>query len=192
MSEKPHFENLAELAQEPKELSPGEQYSEAKVEAAPAVEQPPEHQVESLHEAVKEAFEDVADLSEQVRTTVEEASAEPTAAAAPPSKYAKSLTAKRELGNVRKRLSTQERALSQIANRASAAQDVVAKSVTRPSGLLGGGIVAFLGSTSYLILAKHLGFEYNSFVFAFLFVVGFVVGLSMEAIARSLNRASRS
>ena len=61
-----------------------------------------------------------------------------------------------------------------------AASDALGKTVTRPSGLLGGGLVAFLGSGSYLYLAKHIGFQYNYFVSTVLFVIGFAIGLGLE------------
>jgi len=45
--------------------------------------------------------------------------------------------------------------------------------------LLGGGILALLGTSSYLYLAKHIGFTYNYSVFLILFFGGFILGLSL-------------
>jgi hypothetical protein len=61
-----------------------------------------------------------------------------------------------------------------------AVSEAVGKTVSRPSGLLGGGLVAFLGSGSYLYLAKHIGFQYNYFVSTVLFIIGFGIGLGLE------------
>jgi hypothetical protein len=90
------------------------------------------------------------------------------------------------------------RALSHIQNRESATEKVLsktihqpivrvvsegtAKTITRPSGLLGGGITAFVGSLAYYYFTKHIGIQYNYFVFALFFIGGFAIGLLLEAI----------
>jgi hypothetical protein len=68
-----------------------------------------------------------------------------------------------------------------------AVSEVAAKTISRPSGLLGGGIVAFLGSAGYLYFTKYIGLPYNYFIFTLLFLGGFVVGLSLELIVWSLT-----
>lgn len=55
-----------------------------------------------------------------------------------------------------------------------------AATVARPSGFLGGSIVAFLGSATTLYMAKHYGFRYNYFVLFVLFIAGYAVGATIE------------
>ncbi|MDB5175888.1 MAG: hypothetical protein JWM81_746 [Candidatus Saccharibacteria bacterium] len=62
----------------------------------------------------------------------------------------------------------------------STVSDAAGKTVSRPSGLAGGGLMALLGTSGYLYMAKHYGFSYNYFVFLALFVAGFGVGLVIE------------
>jgi hypothetical protein len=57
-----------------------------------------------------------------------------------------------------------------------------AKTVARPSGILGGSMVAFFGSVTFLYVARHYGFQYNYLVLFMLFAVGFVVGAFVEAL----------
>jgi uncharacterized membrane protein YraQ (UPF0718 family) len=55
-----------------------------------------------------------------------------------------------------------------------------AKSVGRPSGIIGGGLMALIGTSIYYYLSRHYGYSYNSFVFLLLMLVGFVLGWSIE------------
>jgi hypothetical protein len=94
----------------------------------------------------------------------------------------KSITLRRELQSIRRRLPAPQRALSKVIHQpvVRMVSEAAGKSVSRPSGLLGGGLVAFLGSSGYLYLARHDGFAYNYGVFLTLFVVGFFFGLILE------------
>jgi hypothetical protein len=65
------------------------------------------------------------------------------------------------------------------------------QTVARPSGLLGGGLCAFVGSLIYLYLAKHIGFTYNYLLFFVLFVGGFVLGVVLELLISVALRAKR-
>jgi hypothetical protein len=98
------------------------------------------------------------------------------------SRESRKLTAQRELHRLQRRLPAPQRVLSKVIHQpgVGAVSDAVGKTVSRPSGLLGGGLVAFLGSGSYLFLAKHVGFQYNYFVSTLLFVIGFGIGLGLE------------
>ena len=105
----------------------------------------------------------------------------------------KAITLRRELQQIRRKLPASQRALSQVIHQPAvrAISAAASNSVSRPSGLLGGGIVAFLGCTSYLYLAKHIGFSYNYFVFLLLFVAGFGVGLVLELAVWAVTRRHR-
>jgi hypothetical protein len=93
-----------------------------------------------------------------------------------------SITVNRELQTLRRKLPRPQRALSRLIHQPAVRiiSEIASKTVSRPSGLLGGSLVAFLGTTTYLYLAKHDGFTYNYLVFLALFVGGFVIGLGLE------------
>lgn len=104
----------------------------------------------------------------------------------------KKITLQRELTQIRRHLSKPEQTLSKIIHQpvVRAISEASGKTVSRPSGLLGGGIMAFIGSTGYLLLAKNLGFNrYNYGAFIILFVGGFALGLALELIVWSAMRS---
>jgi len=70
--------------------------------------------------------------------------------------------------------------------------EAASKTISRPSGLLGGGLMAFAGSLVYLYLAKHIGFRYNYLLFTLLFVGGFAVGLCLEVIIWLVSRQRKA
>lgn len=92
------------------------------------------------------------------------------------------ITLRRELKNIRRKLPAPQRALSKVIHQPviRATSEVAGKTVSRPSGLLGGGVVALTGTSLYLYLANHIGFTYNYGVFLVLFAAGFVLGLLIE------------
>ncbi|MDL2363420.1 MAG: hypothetical protein QFB86_03520 [Patescibacteria group bacterium] len=104
----------------------------------------------------------------------------------------KSITLRRELNGIQRKLPAPKRALSKVVHQpvVRVASEAVGSTVSRPSGLLGGSIVAFIGTSAYLYLAKHLGFEYNFVVFLLLFTGGYIIGLLIELIVH-LATASR-
>lgn len=65
-----------------------------------------------------------------------------------------------------------------------------AQTVARPSGLLGGGVGALLGTVTLLYYSKHYGFRYNYAFFFVTFAAGFLAGLLIEAIIRLVKRRS--
>lgn len=66
--------------------------------------------------------------------------------------------------------------------------NVGAQTVARPSGILGGGFLALIGSTLLLFMAKRYGFPYNRSVFFLLFLGGFVIGLILEGLLKVLRK----
>jgi hypothetical protein len=96
----------------------------------------------------------------------------------------KNITLNRELQHIRRRLPRPERALSKVIHQPviRAVSEGTSKTLTRPSGLLGGGIMAFIGTTAYVYFAKHIGVPYNYFFFTLFFIGGFLVGLVLEFI----------
>ncbi len=89
---------------------------------------------------------------------------------------------KRSLKTVRAKLPAPARAFSKIIHNETVdtISNVGAQTIARPSGVLGGGIVAFAGSLILLYVSKHYGFRYNYLVMIILFVAGFAAGSLIE------------
>ncbi len=106
-------------------------------------------------------------------------------------KAGKRLRLHKNLTQVQNRLKPTEKAFSKVIHQplVSRVSDSAAKNVTRPSGLLGGGIVAFIGSLTYLYLARHVGFTYNYLFFLIFFIGGFALGVLAEYGAYWLRRS---
>lgn len=94
----------------------------------------------------------------------------------------KAITLRRELNNIRRKLPATQKALSKVIHQpvVRAVSEVTGKTVSRPSGLLGGGLVALIGTSTYLFIANQSGIKYNYFVFLGLFIGGFILGLVLE------------
>jgi hypothetical protein len=105
----------------------------------------------------------------------------------------KSITLRRELKLIQRKLPAAQRTLSKVIHQpiVRAISEGTGKTLTRPSGLLGGGITAFIGSSAYLYLANHLGFAYNYGVFLVLFAGGFVLGVLLETAVHLATASKR-
>lgn len=119
--------------------------------------------------------------------------AETAAASIAPIRESRTVVTKRQLAQVQRKLPARDRQLSKLIHQpvVRLVSESAAATVTRPSGLLGGGLVAFLGSTGYLVFTKHIGLSYNYFVFILLFVGGFALGLVLELIIWTLMASRR-
>lgn len=102
----------------------------------------------------------------------------------------KDMAYKRTLKRTRSRLPAPLRPLSKFIHQPAveAISEFGAKTIARPSGVLAGGITAFLGSSLVLWVSRHYGYEYNFLLFALLFIGGFFVGLILELLIRLLRR----
>jgi hypothetical protein len=101
------------------------------------------------------------------------------------------ISLRRELQHVQRALPPAQRLLSKVVHQpvVRVVSETAGASVGRPSGLLGGGLFALLGTSFYLYYAKQIGFTYNYFVFFLLFLVGFALGIAFEFVARMLARS---
>jgi hypothetical protein len=79
----------------------------------------------------------------------------------------KEIAYQRLLTRARRHLPTYSRAMSKIIHQPAvdAVSEAVGKTVGRPSGIIGGGLMALIGTSIYYYLARHYGYSYNSFVF---------------------------
>lgn len=94
------------------------------------------------------------------------------------------------IGRVRGDLSAAERAFSKLIHNKviEPFSEAGARSVARPSGILGGGIAALIGSSAVLYMAKYYGFRYNFTVFFLLLGLGFLAGLIAELGLRFIKK----
>jgi hypothetical protein len=94
------------------------------------------------------------------------------------------------LKQTQSRLPKASRQFSKIVHQKNieAISNVGAQTIARPSGLLGGGIGALVGSITLLYTSKHYGFRYNYAFFLVTFLAGFLVGLVVEVLARLVKR----
>jgi hypothetical protein len=94
------------------------------------------------------------------------------------------------LMSVRQKLPKSSRSFSRIIHQKNieAISEVGAKTVARPSGLLGGGLGALIGSIVLLRYSSYYGFEYNYSFILFTFLGGFSIGLIIEIILRAFKK----
>lgn len=137
------------------------------------------------------AHEDASQAVAESLKAAESTTAAPTPTAI--SRDLKNITLKREMNSIQRQENLPQRTLSKVIHQPviRAVSEAASNSVSRPSGILGGGIVAFIGTSAYLYLAKHLGFEYNFVVFLVLFAGGFIVGLVLELLVHMASVSRR-
>jgi hypothetical protein len=135
------------------------------------------------YEATKESAE-IKKVLEKLKASNTEAAKDNDISNRPIGPDLKKSTFNKEIRHIRRKLNKTDRLGSRIIHQpiVRTVSEASSKTITRPSGLLGGGLVAFLGTTTYLYLAKHIGLTYNYSVFLFLLVIGFVLGLIAETL----------
>jgi Ca2+-dependent lipid-binding protein len=150
-------------------------------------------------EKIKETLEDIraearekAKAADEILGKREEEFREPDAPMLV-NKDLKSIKYKRTLQSVQKDLKPAERVLSKVMHneKVDAISEIAGKTIARPSGFLTGSIFAFVGSSVFLWVTKHYGYEYNFLFFVMLFAAGFALGLLVELMLRMANRKSR-
>lgn len=162
----------------------------------------PEHAGTTHEQAVETSKQDISEIRASVQENAAEASVvnaqtqEPPAPAqpqAPINQALKAITVNRSLSHIRHNLGGGDKAFSKVIHQpvVRSASELGARTVGRPIALLVGGVCALLGSSVYLYLAKHIGFEYNYLVSTMLFVGGLIVGLLLEGIFNLLGRGKK-
>lgn len=166
------------------------------VEHQPTVEHhKPHHEKEHKHEAkehaplpeLKNRAKEEAIASKEAVGTEKET---PQAHTDYVSRELKKQTLQRTMTRVRKQLSAPGRTFSKVIHQpvVDVVSQASSKTVARPSGLLGGSIVAFVGSSAFLWMARYYGFQYNFLLFAMLFVGGFALGMIIELLLFAVRR----
>lgn len=148
-------------------------------------------------EQAKEAKNEHAEALEHIRRNIDKqaVTAEKARAEEEPRHHQEHVT--RELKAIRynetlryikRHLSKPERRLSTVIHApvVEKVSEVGAKTIARPSGILGGGLFALIGSIFVLYVARRYGFEVPNSLFMVLFVLGFGVGILSELVASGL------
>lgn len=159
----------------------------------------PERQAETKAETAQKA--------EQARATIEQSASEKDpvkqlekaekvsepATSTHVNRELKDITLRRELQNIRRQESAPQRVLSRVIHQPAVrvVSEAAGRTVSRPSGLLGGGLVALTGTSIYLFTAKYMGFKYNYAVFTALFIGGFAFGLILELLVWAATAPKR-
>lgn len=97
-------------------------------------------------------------------------------------KRIKSQQYKKTVAEVQKSLSPSQQRFSKFVHQPAIEKvsEVGAKTIARPSGILGGALFALIGSSLVLYVARHIGFEVPNTIFIVLFIFGFIAGLLIE------------
>lgn len=152
----------------------------------------PEHKLKQNIENIREKAEKAAIESDKTL-----AEAQPDESHAPKDSFVnkelKDMAYARTMNRVRQRLSPVSRGFSRLVHQpvVNSLSEGMAKTVARPSGLFGGGLVALIGTSIYYYISKHYGYDYNFFVFILLLAVGFIGGWSIEVLWRILHRRNQ-
>ena len=102
----------------------------------------------------------------------------------------KQMTYKATMRRVESRLPSYQRTFSKVINndKVDKVSNIASKSVARPSGLLGGGVLAFLALLITTIYANRYGWEVSNSVFMVFVVIGWAIGLMVEAVYKAIRR----
>lgn len=90
------------------------------------------------------------------------------------------------LRQVRHNLNKTEKTFSRIIHQpfVEKLSNISAKTVARPAGILGGGILAFAGGIFVLTVAKMQGFSYNFLLIIILYLSGYLLVTALEMAIR--------
>lgn len=102
----------------------------------------------------------------------------------------KQMTYKATMRRVEGRLPAYQRGFSRFVNndRVDKVSNVASKTVARPSGLLGGGVVAFVALLVVTFYASRYGWEVSGSEFVIFVAVGWVLGLIAELVLKLVRR----
>ena len=147
-----------------------------------------EHTESGRLEAIQKSVEQNAISGKEMTPAESNGNTAPSAAFV--SRELKNMTFNRSLNTARRHMGAPSKALSKVIHQpvVEKVSDVAGATVARPSGILGGGLFALIGSALLLYATKHYGYQYNYLVFGMLFVAGFVAGMIIELVVRTVLR----
>lgn len=102
----------------------------------------------------------------------------------------KQQTYRATMRRVEAKLPAYQRTFSRFVNNANVDKisNVTARTVARPSGVLGSGVVAVVVMIAVTYYAHTLGFTVSSSVFVVALLIGWIIGLMCEAVWRMIKR----
>lgn len=102
----------------------------------------------------------------------------------------KSMSYDRAMTRVRKHLSAPSRAFSKVLHSplVDKPSELASKTIARPSGMLGGGLVAMVGTLLLFWIVNRYGYEYNYLLIGVFFVSGMTLGLLAEGALKLLRK----
>ena len=101
---------------------------------------------------------------------------------------------RRSLQRTRKQLAVGDKVLSKAIHQpvVNLISKVGESTIARPTGILTGSLVALIGSSYVLYMAKHYGFVYNYWIIFILFGGGYVIGLVIELLIFAFKKGRHS
>lgn len=146
--------------------------------------QPEAKEIQSLHEQTKEKA-----ISGKEVTIGEKESTHNDTPLHGTYRELKNASYERSLKRIQSKLPSAQRSFSRLIHKpvVEAVSEPLAKTVARPSGILGGGLFALIGNSWLLYLSKSYGFAYNFFTFFVLIAIGFALGIAAELIIRFIK-----
>lgn len=152
-------------------------------DAAEHEQKSPEHDVAEIQKSILET----AKSSDEVAVEDEQESSQPVLGS---QRQLKLDAYDRMLKKVQRNLRPTEKAFSKVIHKpvVETASNIGGATIARPSGILGGGIAALVGSSLVFFMSKRYGFEYSSAVFFLMFIAGFGAGIIGELLSRLVRR----
>ena len=105
-------------------------------------------------------------------------------------KQLKDMAFSRSMTRVRKKLSVPSRTFSKVIHApvVDKSSEFIGKTIARPTSMLTGAFVAFVGTSALLWITRHYGYEYNYLLVILLFVGGAILGASIEGLWRMTHK----
>jgi hypothetical protein len=152
-----------------------------------------QEQTEHLEHA-RGDIEHEAQSTEQIAEKLAARESQPRHNEAHANRELKEMAYQRLLTRARRHMRPYSRTMSHIIHQpiVDTVSEVSAKTIGRPSGLLGGGFIALLGTSAYYYITRHYGYSYNPFVFLALMACGFVLGWMLEIAYKSLRLPAKN
>jgi len=146
------------------------------------------------HEMLKQAEAVIKAEAEPTRDMAAETADQATSTIPPAGRDLRNQKMNHTMHRVRRQLPTLDRALSKVIHNpfVDKVSEVGGKTVARPSGLLGGGLCAFLATSILVYYTRHNGVRYNYGVFIAFFLGGYLVGMTIELLLSLTQRAKKS
>lgn len=152
-----------------------------------------EHEHQRNIEQVRRTAEEQSLKAEEIKLEDKSESSRPS-----PQPYVdkqlKTMAYDRLLNRARKQLNPLEKPLSKLMHQpiVDKLSETTAQTVGRPSGILGGGLLALIGTAAYYYICRHYGYSYNYFVFIFLLSLGFFAGWLSEVLLKILRKKRKA